>query len=52
MKKLAPSVVTIGEDIPFKESHWDRLTMEDEEEITGRYLSDFLLNFNSSETKS
>jgi hypothetical protein len=53
MKYLAPSVITIGETgIALKNELWEKLSMEDEEEITGRYLHDFLLPFGASEKKN
>jgi len=53
MKSLAPHVTMIGESgATFKEVHWEKLSMQDEEEITGRYVTNFLLNFGPSGPKS
>lgn len=52
MKALAPHVISIGEsEEDFKPAHWEKLSMDDEEEITGKYLTTFLLNFEGSDSK-
>jgi len=43
MRELAPSVVTIGDKVPFKQAHWDSLDMEDQEKIVGLYIQNFSL---------
>jgi len=43
MGQLAPSVVTIGDQGSFKETHWAALDMGDQEKILGKYLENFIL---------
>lgn len=48
MRELAPSVVTIGEKESFKPSHWDALSMEDQEKVLGVFIQNFSMHSVSS----
>lgn len=44
MAALAPAVVKIGTDIEFMKTHWERLSMEEQERLTGEYIESFLIS--------
>lgn len=48
MRELAPAVVTIGEKESFKTSHWDALSMEDQEKVLGVFVQNFTMHSASS----